>query len=152
MVFFWTGVGNAAKVATIGSGLKAAFDSYQALGSPDTFLQKAGKKLDKVKSRLQELTPQQREEIEQNVVPGDGPHKSIDDLEVQLQECVPLTATFSFQVDLWRRSLDFETCTVDYSNGMTTQALWIVILRSHNFGIASWPFRMMSRTCSMIPW
>jgi len=117
---FWWGVGNAAKVAGVASGAKSAYDSYQALGSPNTFLRSAGEQLDKVGSRLQAVTPQRREEIEQNVASG---HKSIQDLEVQLGECVPLTGAFSFEFDLRRKSLDSGTCTVDCANGMRTQTL-----------------------------
>jgi hypothetical protein len=137
MAHLWTSLGNAAKVAGIASGVKSMYDAYQALGSPNAFLQSSGETLDRVRSRLQGLTPQQRAEIEQNVASNNGSHKTIHDIEVQLGECVPLTGTFNFEFDLWRMSLDFWTCTVDSPNGLKTRTLWIDTFHSHNFGIAS---------------
>jgi hypothetical protein len=92
---FWDTVEKAVKVAGVASGLKGIYDTYQALGSPQVYLQSSGERLNKIKLLLRELTPQRRGEIEQNMASGNWAHKSIQDLEDKLGECVPLPGAFT---------------------------------------------------------
>jgi hypothetical protein len=80
--------------------VKGVYDVYQFHGSPNASLENSRKRLDKVRSRLQEITPQRREEFEiaarMNTSNG-GTIKSIENLEEQLEECVLLTRACDFK-------------------------------------------------------
>ena len=84
-------------IAGVGKG---AYDFYDAHASPHASLQASGEQLEKVRSRLQALSPQRREAIEiasrAETVSNDSPLKSLDDLETELEVCVLLICAFSF--------------------------------------------------------
>jgi hypothetical protein len=68
----------------------AIVGGYKVYGSPYTSLSQAEKKLERVRSRLQGLSPQRREEIENAIRSNVSDFKSLEDLEGQLDECVLL--------------------------------------------------------------
>lgn len=100
----WQAIGNIANVAGITgfaiSGAKGVVAGYQAYASPYTSLTESERKLEKVKSKLQELSDQRREEIEIATRSRASNCKGLKDLEKQLQECVLLIYTVSFELKL----------------------------------------------------
>ena len=70
------------------SGVQLVMAGYR-YASPYTTLAESEKKLKRVKSRLQGLSPQRREEIE-TASRGKDDSKSLEHLEEQLDECVLL--------------------------------------------------------------
>lgn len=90
----WQTIGNVASTTGLSaiaySGVKGVVAGYQAYASPDTSLIESGRKLKRVKSRLQGLSPQRREEIEIATRSQDTGCKTLENLEDQLDECVLL--------------------------------------------------------------
>ncbi|KAH9998579.1 hypothetical protein BJV77DRAFT_700237 [Russula vinacea] len=66
------------------SGAKGVIASYQTYASPTTSLTQSEKKLERVRSRLQELSPRRREEIEIVIRSNASDCRSLKDLEEQL--------------------------------------------------------------------
>ena len=97
----WQAINNLANMAGLAgfaiSGAKSAVAGYQAYASPYTSLTESERKLERVKSRLQGLSPQRREEIEIATRSRASNCKGLKDLEKQLQECVSLIYTVSFE-------------------------------------------------------
>jgi hypothetical protein len=81
----------------IGLGFVAG---YQAYASPSTSLTESERKLERVRLRLQGLSPQRREEIEIAIRSGASNCKSLTDLEKQLEACVLLVYAVSFEFKL----------------------------------------------------
>jgi len=101
----WKIIGNLASTAGLGTfaltGAKGIVAGYQAFASPYTSLTESERKLEKVRSRLQGLSPQRREEIETAIRSNpSGGCKSLGDLEKKLQECVLLIDAVSFAFKL----------------------------------------------------
>ena len=99
----WLAINNLANVAGITgfdiSGEKGVVAGYQAYASPYTSLVESERKLKRVKSRLQGLSPQRREEIEIATRSRASNCKSLNDLEKQLQECVLLIIIYAFSFE-----------------------------------------------------
>lgn len=72
------------------TGVHGAVAGYNAFVSPYASLTKSERKLKMVRSRLQELSPQRREEIEIAARSGSFEFTSLEHLEIQLARCVPL--------------------------------------------------------------
>jgi len=95
------------------TGVQGAIASYHALASPHASLTKSERMLQKVKARLQDLSPQRREEIEIAVRSGSSEFTSMEHLEKTLVECVLIDAdSFSNISSLWKYLVSW-TCTVD---------------------------------------
>ncbi len=98
----WESIGNLANMAGLAgfaiSGAKSAVAGYQAYASPSTSLTESEKKLERVRSRLQGLSPQRREEIDIAIRSKASNCKSLKDLEKQLQECVLLIGPVSLEL------------------------------------------------------
>ena len=77
------------------TGVQSAITGYQAFVSPNASLTKSERKLKMVKSRLEELTPQRRKEIEIATRSGSCEFTSLEHLGKQLNECVLLSLTLS---------------------------------------------------------
>jgi hypothetical protein len=94
----WGSLGNIANTTAITtaaySGVQFVLAGYR-YASPYTTLAESEKKLKRVKSRLQGLSPRRREEIE-TASQGKDDSKSLELLEEQLDECVLLVDVFSF--------------------------------------------------------
>lgn len=95
----WQTVGTIASTAgitTVAIGTtKSIIAGYQKYASPNTCLTESEKRLERARSRLQGLSPKQREEIEiatrkESNCPG------LEILEKQLEECVLLIDSVSF--------------------------------------------------------
>jgi len=72
-----------------GGTAKAVYDTYQAHGSPQASLENSGRKLEKIRLRLQGLSPQRREEIEvatQLGTFGNENSRTLADIEKELQD------------------------------------------------------------------
>ena len=78
------------------SGAKGVIASYQTYASPTTSLTQSEKKLERVRSRLQELSPRRREEIEIVIRSNASDCRSLKDLEEQLDGCVLRIDAVSF--------------------------------------------------------
>jgi hypothetical protein len=123
------------------SGAKGVIASYQTYASPTTSLIQSEKKLERVRSRLQGLSPQRREEIETVIRSNASDFKSLKDLEEQLDGCVLLNDAVSLSnLNSQRESLVSWICSVDSVSGMRRRHLRSAIFRIHNFGTAfrSW--------------
>jgi hypothetical protein len=73
------------------SGVKGVIASYQAYTTaPNNSLAESVRKLERVRSRLNGLSPQRREEIEAAIRSEGSNYKSLENLEEQLDECVLL--------------------------------------------------------------
>ena len=88
----WQAVGNIASTAGVTTfaigGAKGIIAGYQTYVSPYTSLTEAERKLERVKSRLQGLSPKRREEIEIAIRSGSLNCSSLDTLEKKLERCV----------------------------------------------------------------
>jgi hypothetical protein len=84
------------------AGVQGAIAAYQAFVYGP--LTRSEKILNKVKSRLQELSPEQREEINITARSGSSELKSLEDLEKLLAECVLLInfISLSNSCSLWK--------------------------------------------------
>jgi hypothetical protein len=95
----WQTIGNVASTTGLTafaySGVKGVVAGYQTYASPDTALKESGRKLKRVKSRLQGLSPQRREEIEIATRSSDTNCKTLGNLEDALDECVQLIDAIS---------------------------------------------------------
>jgi hypothetical protein len=69
-------------------GAKGILAGYQTYASPYTFLTGAERKLERVRSRLQGLSPKRREEIEIATRSESFNDSSLEALEGKLEECV----------------------------------------------------------------
>jgi hypothetical protein len=131
----WQTVGTIASTAGLTgfafTGVQGAIAGYQAFVSPYASLTKSESKLKMVKSRLQELSPQRRKEIEIAARSGSFEFTSLEHFEKKLAQCVLLIEyclTFVFVVS-W-------TCTGDRVSGVSRRHLWKTIVRSQIFGVA----------------
>jgi len=90
----WQAINNLANMAGLAgfaiSGAKSAVAGYQAYASPYTSLTESERKLERVKSRLQGLSRERREEIEIAIRSRASNCKSLKDLEKQLQELMDM--------------------------------------------------------------
>jgi len=81
----WQTLGNFVNTAGLAgfaiTGANSVLAGYQAYASPYAWLAKSERKLERVRSRLQELSPQQREEIDSQCRVSNC--KSLKDLEVK---------------------------------------------------------------------
>ena len=97
----WQAINNFANMAALTStaisGVKVVVAGYQTYASPYTFLMQSGRKLKRVKSRLNGLSPERREEVEIATRTRATHCKSLKDLEGQLQGCVLLIYAHSFE-------------------------------------------------------
>jgi hypothetical protein len=88
----WQVVGAVASTAGVTTfvigGAKGIAAGYQTYASPYTCLTEAERKLKRVRSRLQELSPKQREEIEIATRSESFTGLSLESLEERLEECV----------------------------------------------------------------
>lgn len=88
----WQVIGNLASTAGVTTcaigGANVILASYRTYASPYTSLTVAERKLEKVRSRLQVLSPKQREEIEIATRDGSSNQSSLEALEKGLEECV----------------------------------------------------------------
>jgi hypothetical protein len=75
------------------TGASSVLAGYQAYASPDASLAESQRKLERVRARLQELSPQQREEIDSQCRASN--FKSLEDLEGDLHMCVLLNESVS---------------------------------------------------------
>ena len=73
------------------TGAKAVLAGYQAYASPYSWLAESERKMERVRSRLQGLTPQQRDEIDAKCRASNC--KSLKNLEEDLSVCVLLNDT-----------------------------------------------------------
>lgn len=111
-------VGTIASTAGLGgfafSGVHGAIAGYQAFVSPNASLTKSERKLKTVRSRLNELSPQRRKEIEIAARSGSSEFTSLEHLEKQLNECVLLmdAVPLSNSNSLWKYLVSW-TCTID---------------------------------------
>jgi hypothetical protein len=114
MADVWQAINNLANVAGLTSvAAQGAVVGYQAYASPYTSLTDSERKLERVKSRLQGLSPQRREEIEMATRSQASNCKSLKDLEDKLQECVLLNYVSLFRSqNAWRDLLVSWICTV----------------------------------------
>ena len=82
------------------TGATNVLGSYQTYGSPYASLVESERKLERVRSRLQELSPQRREEIEAQCRASNS--KSLKGLEAELNLCVMLNDAVSCSnLNLW---------------------------------------------------
>ena len=94
----WQAIGNIASTTGITavaySGVKGVVASYQTYASPSTSLKESERKLKRVRSQLNGLTSQRREEIETATRSSSSQDSSdcmtLGGLEIQLQACVLL--------------------------------------------------------------
>jgi len=90
----WQAINNLANMAGLTgfaiSGAKGVVSGYQAYASPYTSLMESERKLERVKSRLQGLSPQRREEIEIATRRRGSNCKGLKDLEKELQELMDM--------------------------------------------------------------
>jgi len=77
------------------TGVQCAVAGYQTFVSPNASLTKSERKLKMVRSRLDELSPQRRDEIEIAARSGSTEFTSLEHLEKQLNECVLLIDVIS---------------------------------------------------------
>lgn len=100
----WLAVGNLANMAGLTSfsitGAKGAVAGYQTYASPYTSLTESERMLERVRSRLQGLSEQRRDEIEIATRSNASKCKSLKDIEGQLQECVLLIYASLFQTQI----------------------------------------------------
>jgi len=68
------------------SGVTGVVASYQTYASPNSSIMESERKLKRVESRLQGLSPQRREEIENSIRSGAFACKSLKDLQDQLDQ------------------------------------------------------------------
>lgn len=113
----WQTVGTIASTAGLTSfvvtGVHGAVAGYQAFISPYGPLAKAETRLKMVRSRLQELSPQRREEIEIAARSETSEFTTLGHLEDQLNRCVLIDAvSLSDSNSLWKY-LVFWICTID---------------------------------------
>ena len=110
----WEMVGNivnTAGVATLAiSGTSGILAGYRTYASPHTSLSEAGRRLKRVKSRLQGLSPKRRKEIEIASRSESSNCLGLDYLEEELEECVLLIVSFSISSSRWE-SLGSRMCT-----------------------------------------
>ena len=69
-------------------GAKGILAGYQTYASPYTSLTEVEKRLERVRSRLQGLSPKRREEIEIATRSESFTGSSLESLEEELEECV----------------------------------------------------------------
>ena len=96
------------------TGVQGAIAGYQAYISPNASLTKSERKLKMVRSRLQELTPQRREEIEIAARSGSSEFTSLQHLEKQLSVYVLVlidAISLSNLTPLWKCLVSW-TCTI----------------------------------------
>lgn len=88
----WQMVGTIASTASVTTiaigGAKGIVAGYRTYASPYTSLAVAEKKLKRVRSRLQGLSPKRREEIEIATQSESPNFSSLENLEGKLEECV----------------------------------------------------------------
>jgi hypothetical protein len=72
------------------TGVQGAIAGYQAFISPNTCFTKSEKKLKMVRSRLDEISPQRRKEIEIVIQSGSTEFTSLEHLKKQLDGCILL--------------------------------------------------------------
>jgi hypothetical protein len=93
----WQNFGNIVNTAGLAgfaiTGATSVLAGYQAYASPLSSLAESEKKLKSVRSRLQELSPQRREEIDSRCRASNC--KSLKDLEGELDMCVLLNDDIS---------------------------------------------------------
>ena len=93
----WTAFGNIATTTGITAfaytGVKGAVAGYQAYNSASNSLTESEKKLKRVRLRLNELSPQRREEIEKATQSNSSTCTSLAGLEAQLETCVLLISS-----------------------------------------------------------
>ena len=96
----WQTFGNIVNTAGITglafTGAKAVMEGYRDYASPYTSLAESERKLERVRSRLKELSPQRREEIESQCRVSNC--RSLEDLERDLNRCVLLIMPSPFQI------------------------------------------------------
>jgi len=95
----WQAINNFANMAGLTSfaitGAKGAVAGYQAYASPYTSLTESERKLERVRSRLQGLSEQRRDEIEIAIRSKASNCKSLKDLEGQLQDLMDMHCILS---------------------------------------------------------
>ena len=99
-----------------GGAAVTIYDTYKANASPQASLEASGRKLEKIRSRLQGLSPQRREEIEvatQLGTFGNENPKKLAGIENELQECVRWFAPSLSNSNSLRRSLVSQIRFVD---------------------------------------
>ena len=85
------------------TGVQGAIASYHALASPHASLTKSEIMLQKVKARLQDLSPQRREEIKIAARSESSEFTSVEHLEKTLDECVLIDADSLSNINsLWK--------------------------------------------------
>lgn len=88
----WQMVGTIASTAGVTTfaigGAKGILAGYQTYASPYTSLTETGRKLEKVRTRIQGLSPKRREEIEVATRSESFNGSRLEDLEQKLDECV----------------------------------------------------------------
>ena len=123
-------------------GAKTVLAGYQTFASPCTSLTESEKKLKRVRSQLQRLSPKRREEIEIAIRNNATDCKSLKDLEEQLDGCaVLLIDTVSLSnINSQLQSLVSWICSADSVCGMRNRRLRSATFRIRSFGIAfrSW--------------
>jgi len=95
----WLAIGNLANMAGLTSfaitGAKGAVAGYQAYGSSYTSLTESERTLERVRSRLQGLSQQRRDEIEIATRSKGSNCKGLKDLEEQLQDVMDMHCILS---------------------------------------------------------
>lgn len=93
----WQAISNIANVAGLTSfvitGASGVVKGYQTYASSYTSLAESERVLERIRSRLQGLSQQRRDEIEIVIRSKATNCKSLNDIEIQLQECVLLIYT-----------------------------------------------------------
>lgn len=100
----WQTIGNVASSTGIAavaySGVKGIVASYQTYVSPTGSLEESERKLKRVRSRLQGLSPKRRENIETATRSNSSNCTSLEGLEIQLEMCVLLPSLIRIQIYL----------------------------------------------------
>ena len=86
-------------------GAKGIIAGYQAYASPYTSLMEAERRLERVRSRLQGLSPKRREEIEIATRSESPDCSSLEILEERLEECVLWSIPSLFRIQVHAGSL-----------------------------------------------
>jgi hypothetical protein len=132
---------------------KGIIAGYQTYASPYTSLAGSEEKLERVRSRLQGLSPKRREEIEIATRTESSNHTSLKYLEDELETRAPLIHPVTFSNSSSRREyLVSQICSVDWVSILRRRRFRSAIFRTRSLGSAFRISKSGLGSFSMIPW